>query len=342
MLLDHLSKYVRILRQDISSKKAERGKRSRTHHTLVENEEQLVRVDSFLSSINHTLMAQAALNCRAYARSLMNFERQIVTLRERGASVSSKELTPYYERLHEIYSYLDEPDGMEGISTLILSPSLEHQIRQHESTGRWTSAQSCWEVRLQQSPDNLEFHLGLLHCLRNLGHYGELLPLLLSDPLIQALVDTLRTHIRGVLIRNPDWESALASFQAESAWMLGAWDDLQRITANELTSPSIMKARILLAMRSGNLSEVSTALSKARAVLGSPIVASGTKGYRHSYNAVLDLHSVHELEMIYHTVPASSHKALRTALAARLDLTLPNFRVRESVLSMRRVAFSLK
>ena len=117
-------------------------------------------------------MAKAALQCKAYARSLMNFEQQVVTLREHTAQ--NKDLPGYYEKLHEIYAHLDEPDGMEGISTLILSPSLEHQIRQHESTGRWTAAQSCWEVRLQQSPDNVDFHLGLLRCLRNLGHYGEL------------------------------------------------------------------------------------------------------------------------------------------------------------------------
>jgi serine/threonine-protein kinase ATR len=103
----------------------------------------------------------------------MNFERQIQVREERGISHDDAELQAYYERLHEIYAHLDEPDGMEGITTKVLAPSLEHQIRQHESTGRWTSAQSCWEVRLQQSPDNLEFHLGLLRCLRNLGHYGE-------------------------------------------------------------------------------------------------------------------------------------------------------------------------
>lgn len=136
-------------------------------------EHQLSRVDSILASIDQNLMARAALQCKAYARSLMNFEQQISTLLTR--TPNSPELSAYYERLHEIYAHLDEPDGMEGVSTLILSPSLEHQIRQHESTGKWTSAQSCWEVRLQQSPDNVEFHLGLLRCLRNLGHYGELI-----------------------------------------------------------------------------------------------------------------------------------------------------------------------
>jgi len=170
MLLDHLNAWVRVVRQDLNSKegdtKRQRGDRSLSNLQL---EEQLLRIDSILSSIDHHLMAQAAFQCKAFARSLMHFEQQIVFLKD---APGNRDLSDYYERLHEIYAHLDEPDGMEGFSTLILSPSLEHQIRQHESTGHWTSAQSCWEVRLQQSPDNVEFHLGLSRCLRNLGHYG--------------------------------------------------------------------------------------------------------------------------------------------------------------------------
>lgn len=171
MLLDHLSGFVRVLRQE-TVKKPE-GRKSRGNPEFERRQQQLVKVDSVLSSIDHELMAKAAFKCRAYARSLMNFERQIVSMRERRPPSPGQDFTPYYERLHEIYANLNEPDGMEGVSTLILSPSLEHQIRQHESTGRWTAAQSCWEVRLQQHPDNLDFHLGLLRCLRNLGHYGS-------------------------------------------------------------------------------------------------------------------------------------------------------------------------
>ncbi len=79
----------------------------------------------------------------------------------------------YYEHLHELYSALDEPDGMEGISTKVIAPNLEHQIREHETVGRWASAQSCWELALQRNPDDLNHHLGLLRCLRNIGHYGQ-------------------------------------------------------------------------------------------------------------------------------------------------------------------------
>ncbi|KAF8076761.1 hypothetical protein FPV67DRAFT_1472577 [Lyophyllum atratum] len=327
MIMDHLNKWVRLVRQN----------RARDDRIDSKAEEQLLRVDSILSSIDQNLVARAALQCKAYARSLMNFERQIVVLQER--SPKNPELPDHYERLHEIYSHLDEPDGMEGVSTLILSPSLEHQIRQHESTGRWTSAQSCWEVRLQQSPDNVEFHIGLLRCLRNLGHY-----------------DTLRTHVKGVLIRNPDWESALAGFHVESAWMVGAWDEVQStVERSSAQASSIVMARLLLAMRAGDTEGIAGSISAARSVLGVPVTAAGVRGYRRSYEAVLDLHLLHELEMIQSVLTrlpagqqAQSQQRRRRALSdlsdtlsARFESTLPTYRTREPILSLRRTAFSL-
>ena len=146
--------------------------------------------------------------CDAYARALLHFEYRIRAMRPQP----SETLQPYYETMHEIYASLDDPDGMEGISTMVLAPSLEHQIREHESTGRWTNAQSCWEVELQQRPDDVRLHVGLLRCLRNLGHY-----------------DTLRTHIRGVLAVHPTWQMHLAPFQIEGACILADWDAARQL-----------------------------------------------------------------------------------------------------------------
>jgi serine/threonine-protein kinase ATR len=154
-LLDHLSKWLRMQRRDRSDRSGG----------------QIKIVDSVLSNIETELLANAALQSKAYARSLRNFEQHIVQLRKDKRE--NAELQTYFERLHQIYAELDEPDGMEGVSAFVISPSLEHQIREHEETGRWTSAQSCWEVRLQQSPEDVTLHVGLLKCLRNLGHYGE-------------------------------------------------------------------------------------------------------------------------------------------------------------------------
>ncbi|KAI0254821.1 hypothetical protein BJV78DRAFT_1273863 [Lactifluus subvellereus] len=330
MLLDHLNKWARLTRKDLGDKKRE-PKRARGNRSDASG--RLARIDAVLSSIDQDLMAKAAFQCKAYARSLMSYERHFATLRQRNAN--SVEIQSCYERLHEIYCNLDEPDGMEGISTLILSPTLEHQIRQHESTGRWTSAQSCWELRLQQSPDNLDYHIGLLRCLRNLGHY-----------------DTLRTHVQGVLTRNPGWKPSLVGFEVESAWIIGDWNDVQvLVDGSDASTPPIVMARLLLAIREGDSREIAHALSRARMTLGNPIVASGGREYRHTYESVLNLHLVHEMELIHRfsseqvqlgtTRRSGAQEELTKTLNIRLNSTLPSFRTREPILSMRRTAFGI-
>jgi len=164
--------------------------------------------------------------------------------------------------------------------------------------------------------------------------------------------DTLRTHVRGVLTRNPDWGPSLAGYQVECAWMVGAWSDVQNLVDQTMaqTAPIVM-ARLLLAMRTGDPAAIAQSASTARSVLGAPITASGAKGYRRSYDAVLNLHLTHELELIYNaisTLPPGSQAPIRhdvlvdlsKTLSARLNVTLPTFRAREPVLSMRRTAFA--
>jgi serine/threonine-protein kinase ATR len=58
------------------------------------------------------LIAEAAFKCKAFARSLVNFEQRIVVMQARGTSET--QLPDYYKKLHEFYAQLDEPDGMEG------------------------------------------------------------------------------------------------------------------------------------------------------------------------------------------------------------------------------------
>ena len=77
MLMDHLNKWIRIMRQDISSRRNE-SRRARQNSALNENEIYVTRVDSILASIDQILIAEAAFQCKAYARSLMNFEKQIL------------------------------------------------------------------------------------------------------------------------------------------------------------------------------------------------------------------------------------------------------------------------
>lgn len=177
-LMDHLSRWLRRARQ-LRGRRKRGSTKSSASNSLAqsqlkqrqeEDDQRLWQVDQAIQRIPQLLVAQAAFNARSYARCLSSFEAFITTERQ---TRSELELQTFYERVHECYAHLEEPDGMEGISTRIVAPDIWHQIREHESTGRWTSAQSCWEVELQRSPNEVKSHLGLLRCLRNLGHYGK-------------------------------------------------------------------------------------------------------------------------------------------------------------------------
>ena len=301
-VLDHVGHWMRRMRL-VPLRMA---RRSRWRDALSD-------VQAIMDELSPDLLAQASLQCDAYARALLHFEYRIRAMRPQP----SEALQPYYETMHEIYASLDDPDGMEGISTMVLAPSLEHQIREHESTGRWTNAQSCWEVELQQRPDDMRLHVGLLRCLRNLGHY-----------------DTLRTHIRGVLAVHPTWQMHLAPFQIEGACILADWDAARQLVLHAPKVPELGMARALLAMRDHDEEAFSTAVSDARQQLGRRILGPARVSYPHAYDAVMQLHMLCELELIFY-----GRDDLKANLDARFAATLPSFRTREPVLSLRRSAF---
>jgi serine/threonine-protein kinase ATR len=156
-----------------------------------------------------------------------------------------------------------------------------------------------------------------------------------------------------VLTRNPGWKSSLLGFEVESAWIIGDWNDVQvLVDGSDALTPPIIMARLLLAIREGDPKDIMHALSRARMTLGNPIVASGGREYRHTYEAVLNLHLVHEMELIHRfsveqmqldtTRLSGAQEALTKRLNIRLNSTLPSFKTREPILSMRRTAYGIR
>lgn len=170
--------------------------------------------------------------------------------------------------------------------------------------------------------------------------------ILISQP---VSLDTLRTHVEGLLTRKPAWEHEILGYQIESECMVGNWPVVEAlVTRTKLESSPVTLARVLLAMRSRDPQAVSTTLSKARKLLGAPVMAAGPRGYRRAYEATLDLHILHEMGVIYNTgAQSDDHQLaarlddLQDRLTTRLESTLPNFRSREPILSVRRTTFSL-
>ncbi|KAG8852841.1 serine/threonine-protein kinase M1 [Serendipita sp. 411] len=323
-LMDHLNRYLRVTGVLVQGKKYK--------GTSLQNHRQ--HIELLTMKIDHDLIAQAAVECKQYARALMGLEQQVLKLRS-SHSGNEAPLQTLYEKMHEMYCNLDEPDGMNGISAEVLTPTLEHQIREHESNGRWTAAQSCWEVSLQSNPDDLESHIGLLRCLRNLGHY-----------------DTMRTHLIGILSRNPAWSDSVEPFRLEGAWAAHDWISLEgMVSSSSRASPELSIARILLSLRTRHGDTIQDALTRARIDFGQPIGSAGPSEYRRTYEASLHLHMVEELSLISRTMDVAINNRqhdrtrhlskLSDTLDARYQSVLPSYRTLEPILNIRRTAFDL-
>ncbi|KAH9464248.1 hypothetical protein Pst134EB_003780 [Puccinia striiformis f. sp. tritici] len=351
-LMDHFSRWIRDRQADKGSAD-NAGSRRRDSRS----DAAMIRVKSIITQISPELIASAALYCKDHARALLNIEQQILKLE--GGQVASgqslivdestdnispqEQLQKYYEKAHEIYAAVDEPDGMEGISAKITAPSIPHQIREHESTGRWTSAQSCWEVQLQRHPDELRSHLGLLRCLRNLGHY-----------------DSLRAHIVGVLQSHPDWERELAPFSVESSLVSNNWEGLSRaVQVGSPESPEVIFGKVVDMLLNSDEQSFNEAMKDARIRLGNQIFGASRKdAYKRMYDSVIYLHILHELPMIDQACCESSSVAhlskielkggfttgrnLMNHLDFRLESISPAFRYREQLLRLRRATFQLR
>lgn len=85
---------------------------------------------------------------------------------------NSEEKTILFERLQDIYANIDDPDGLEGISTHLQNLDMYEQILSHKKAGRWMAAQTWYEMRLAESPNDVNIQVELLNCLKQAGQYG--------------------------------------------------------------------------------------------------------------------------------------------------------------------------
>ena len=169
-LVDHISKRASICRLRYGRIKSRSSNPSpAVLAAIVVYENEFKSLEKFLSQIPQSMIASAAIRSRAYARSLMHYENYF---REERKIKSHSELQSLYVGLQKNYAELEDADALSGISNYIVNQSIENQILGHEVAGRWSSAQSCYEV-LHQSEPTPQHQNGILKCLQNMGHYGN-------------------------------------------------------------------------------------------------------------------------------------------------------------------------
>lgn len=174
-VLDYLSLWLQEKKKSVTDARIMAGK---TGRGVSEEEEmnaikQISRVEGILQLIPAEVISQRAVECGSYARALFHWEqyyRQQQQLKNETNQVFEKD--DLLQHLQSIYAQIDEPDSIEGITAHLKVLNPEQQIMEDRKAGRWTAAQSWYEIALAEKPDDLDTQVNLLTCLKESGQYG--------------------------------------------------------------------------------------------------------------------------------------------------------------------------
>lgn len=166
-VLDYLARWVQEKQSNVNHAKEIKPS------DLKNAKQAIQKVNSVIRMIPSDVISRRAAECRSYSRALFYWEQHVRHVRNIDMSLETN--TSLLQRLQDIYTQIDEPDGIEGISAHLHVLDIDQQILAHRKAGRWTAAQSWYEIKLAEDPDNVEVQLNLLTCLKESGQHGRFL-----------------------------------------------------------------------------------------------------------------------------------------------------------------------
>jgi serine/threonine-protein kinase ATR len=168
-VLDYFSRWIQ---EKQLAKIKPYSKPTKAEEDIIKQDELYIkRVEDVLKMIPAETISQRAVECKSYSRALFYWEQHIRQVRENAKNIT--ETNSLLERLQDIYTQIDEPDGIEGISAHLHILDIDQQILGHRKAGRWTAAQSWYEIKLAEDPDNTDVQVNLLTCLKESGQHGS-------------------------------------------------------------------------------------------------------------------------------------------------------------------------
>ncbi|GMH13512.1 hypothetical protein Nepgr_015353 [Nepenthes gracilis] len=304
-LLDNLEQWADDVQQEValsqslqpSTSKQTSKPSNQTSITSSDSDQHLAQckyVSELLAAIPKVTLARASFRCLAYARSLMYFESHV---REKSGSFNpAAERSGIFEDedisfLMEIYSGLDEPDGLSGLACLRKSVSLKDQLLINKKSGNWAEVLTLCEQALQMEPTSVQRHSDVLNCLLNMCH-------------LQAMV----THVDGLISRIPQYRKTWCMQGVQAAWRLGRWDlmdeylegaDKEGLICSSSESNASFDmdvAKILQAMMKKDQFSVAEKIALSKQTLIAPLAAAGMDSYMRAYPFIVKLHMLRELE----------------------------------------------
>uniref|UniRef100_A0A1D1YBN2 Serine/threonine-protein kinase ATR n=1 Tax=Anthurium amnicola TaxID=1678845 RepID=A0A1D1YBN2_9ARAE len=360
-LLDNLGQWLDDLKQQVALSQSLRASISKQQLKvkspvtvpLADADRLLIQcgnVSELLFAIPRVTLARASFRCQAYARALLYFESYV---RERSGSFN-----PAAEQggifadedisfLMEIYSGMDEPDGLSGLASLRKSPSLQGQLLINKKAGNWAEVLTTCEQALQMEPTSVQRHSDVLNCLLNMCH-------------LQSMV----THVDGLISRTPQFKKTWCMQGVQAAWRLGRWDmmdeylsgaDKDGLLCNSSESNASFDmdlAKILQAMMKKDQFMVAERIAQSKQALLVPLAAAGMDSYMRAYPFVVKLHMLCELEDFHALLGDESflERSFRSDDPKfskiikywddRLKITQPSLWAREPLLAFRRLVFN--
>ncbi|XP_061337449.1 serine/threonine-protein kinase ATR [Gastrolobium bilobum] len=357
-LLDNLGQWMDDVEQELalslshSLVSKQQKSKDQSPNSLKDQDQLLIQckyVSELLSAIPKETLARASFRCQAYARSLMYFESYV---REKsGAFNPAAERSGIFEdedvsHLMQIYSCLDEPDGLSGLSCLSKCLRLQDQLLMNKKAGNWADVLTSCEQALQMEPTSVQRHSDVLNCLLNMCH-------------LQAMA----THVDGLISRIPKYKKAWCMQGVQAAWRLGRWDLMDEYlsgaeeeglvcsSSESNASFDLNVAKILQAMMKRDHFSVAEKIALSKQSLIAPLAAAGMDSYMRAYPFVVKLHFLRELEDFHSLLGNDSflEKSFHLGDLAfsklvdnwenRLRFTQSSLWAREPLLAFRRLVF---
>ncbi|KAL2129067.1 hypothetical protein VTI74DRAFT_8282 [Chaetomium olivicolor] len=282
-------------------------------------------VEEVIGSLDPELISQRAVDCNEYARALFFLEPHI----ENKKGGDKEEHDRIMQTLQNIYTQIDDPDGLEGVSAHLQHVTLDQQALNHRKAGRWTAAQTWYEIRLAESPDEVDIQLDLLTCLKESGQHDALL----------NYVEGMNSTFTG---------NRIAPFAVEASWATGRWQTLEKYlrlyNAGDVSEVfNLGVGQALLCLRDGNMEKFKEHVQMLRDKVAGSMTYSATSSLRTSHDALLKCHALSDLEMIADEKLKGDgdQQAVLLALERRLEVLGAYVSDKQYLLGIRRAAMEL-
>ncbi|CAG8024016.1 unnamed protein product [Penicillium olsonii] len=332
-ILDYLSRWLQGKKKHLNgvshgSNHSSRSYKDLSRDALIEKySSQIKSVESVLSSIPPEVISKRAVECRSFSKALFHWEQYIRKSKAHAETEERASLEPLYQRLQDIYSQIDEPDGIEGISSHLSALDIDQQILEHRKAGRWATAQSWYELQLEKEPENIDAQWNLVTCLKESGQQ-----------------DAILTRFE-VLKENESSASRFLPFAVESSWIMSRWDKLEGyldLCAKQGTEEfNVGIGSALDALRRKQIGLFSDKINGLRLSVARSLTTNSAASLQSCHDDMLRLHALSEVESIAKAESASSHPGLLSALDRRLDVLGGYLTDKQYLLGLRRATMEL-